>query len=508
MTSHLEWMVICMTFASIGARAGEPIRIRGGACEVLIDSADGALVEARMAGQAAPLIRGGEHGFWRIEFEDGTSLDARDVARGGAGRSVDVHHAASSNRAEIDFQAPESRVQVLINGRDEGVEIQATVESRKGSILALELPGRMRFDPSRLERFVSPLTPHDGVGAAFRPSFFREQTRPSGWQPKSIGPESYSRLVREGVVMRDMAGPPVAITATPMGRDWLGEQTVRRVEGSRVDVSRPSTGKAADVVLLDSVNGPVLSANRLGGAGGLWRWGGFVREEQVKTAAEAIQALVRHLAAGAGSRTIIGLIHLDGSPDLGGACAIPVASWKARLNAVAESTRRRVTVITGAEQLLAAVRGGAMRVIVNPYGEWLPVDSTASMNELVDAIGRFVREGGHWIETGGYPFYAALVPQRYLEYDAEYPPAFADFVHLAGPAGNLAVFRVQPRSWEPWQGQRDTKAILIPGRFAFGGDVQGGWFTRTFVTYVAPGTSWRSPIVRSGGRQDRAAEPG
>ena len=213
-----------------------------------------------------------------------------------------------------------------------------------------------------------------------------------------------------------------------------------------MDVSRPSTRSAADVVLLDSPNGPVLSASRLGGAGGLWRWGGFVRQAEVKTASEAIQALVRHLAAEPGSRTTIGLIQLESGPESGGACAIPVASWKARLDTVAALAKRRVTVIASPQELLAALRDGTILAIVNPYGEWLPVASTAGMGELVDSLGRFVREGGHWVETGGYPFYAALVPRRYLEYEAAYPPVFADFVHLAGSAGSLAVFRVQPRS--------------------------------------------------------------
>ena len=213
---------------------------------------------------------------------------------------------------------------------------------------------------------------------------------------------------------------------------------------------------------------------------------------------------MRQLAAEPGSRTTIGLIQLESGPESGGACAIPVASWKARLDTVAASARRRVIVMASPEELLAALRGGTTLAIVNPYGEWLPVASTAGMGELVDALGQFVRAGGHWVETGGYPFYAALVPQRYLEYAAEYPPVFADFLHLATSSGSLAVFRVQPRTWKPWQGLNDPAAILIPGRLAFGGDAGGGWFARTFATYVAPGTSWRSPVVRlSAGRTAR-----
>jgi hypothetical protein len=69
MTKRLGIVVVFLVLAAIGARAGEPIRIRGGACVVLIDPTDGSLVEARMAGQATSLVRGGEHGLWRVEFE-------------------------------------------------------------------------------------------------------------------------------------------------------------------------------------------------------------------------------------------------------------------------------------------------------------------------------------------------------------------------------------------------------------------------------------------------------
>jgi hypothetical protein len=54
MTRRLGVLVVFLVLASTGARAGEPIRIRGGACVILIDPTDGSLVVARMAGQAAP----------------------------------------------------------------------------------------------------------------------------------------------------------------------------------------------------------------------------------------------------------------------------------------------------------------------------------------------------------------------------------------------------------------------------------------------------------------------
>jgi hypothetical protein len=103
MTRRLGVLVVFLVLASTGARAGEPIRIRGGACVVLIDPTDGSLVVARMAGQAAPMVRGGEHGLWRIEFEDGPSLDAREVSRGGVGRSFDPEKVTATKLTKLGY---------------------------------------------------------------------------------------------------------------------------------------------------------------------------------------------------------------------------------------------------------------------------------------------------------------------------------------------------------------------------------------------------------------------
>ena len=94
----------------------------------------------------------------------------------------------------------------------------------------------------------------------------------------------------------------------------------------------------------------------------------------------------------------------------------------------------------------------------------IPVDYYVRFNfdsfeKVVDAIGAYVRGGGHWIEVGGYPFFTALKPARYLHYESSYPPLFADFFHIDAAGGSLSVYRIQPRTWKPWAGQQDHAAI-------------------------------------------------
>ncbi len=206
---HLGWLVASLVLAST-ACSGQGSRSGFAAEPARCSSTPGTVRLSRRAWRGK-LLRssvGVNTGSGASSLRTALPLDARTVSRGGAGRRLEVRHAAGSNRAEMDFHAPESRVQVVIEGRDEGVDIQATVEPTKGTILALDLPARLRFDPARMERFVSPLIPHDGVGAVFRSSFFSEQTRAAGWQAENVGPSAYARLLREGVVMHDMAGAP------------------------------------------------------------------------------------------------------------------------------------------------------------------------------------------------------------------------------------------------------------------------------------------------------------
>lgn len=84
----------------------------------------------------------------------------------------------------------------------------------------------------------------------------------------------------------------------------------------------------------------------------------------------------------------------------------------------------------------------------------------------------------------------------YYEYRSLYPPAMADFFHWDTTEGSAAVYRVAPRTWEPWQAAKDPNAIFIPGRIAFGGAPSGGWCERPLAVRIPAGRTWRTPTVR------------
>ncbi|MGC8643111.1 MAG: hypothetical protein ACP5XB_24900 [Isosphaeraceae bacterium] len=491
------WLVVPWSGFAQGPM-NAPIRIEGGGCRLEIDPARGTLIAAGPVGKAESVLRGGEHGLWRLTFDDHSVLDASQFRVDGGNRRLTLRRNVAANRLELSFDAPEAVVVVEVRGAAEGVDLSATVRpGGKKSVLSIELPARLRFDPKRLVRLTSPLEPHEGVGAAFQKAFFQEQPSqsPTSWRTENLGPAAHDRLVGAKLAMRPLDAPAEPLAVTHDGQRWLGASLSKRLAGARVDVCRPSARDHLDRVLLDSPVGPVLAANRLGGQGALWRWGGFIRPADVPLAAEALAAVVRTLAADPVARHKVGLVHLVHGPEYASASAIPVNSWAARLKPGLRPAGKELVELTTPAAMLAAARGDEFAAILNPYGEALPVGA-GGMPEMMEAVGQYIRRGGNWIETGGYSFYLALRPERFLQHQAGYPPLFADWVHVETSAGMLAVYRVQPRDWVPWKGESDPRAIFIPGKAAFGGDAQGGWIDRSFATHVPPQKEWKTPRVR------------
>lgn len=447
-----------------------------------LSAADGSILALAVRNKNKPVLCSGEQGLWHLRFRNGTTLSA-----------TGVHPQAETrgNTLLLRYEHPYASVAVQVIAYADHVDWVGEVTPHVDAVLDFALPARLRFDPAQLVRLVCPMDGNQSVGMACLGSFFQRQSEdnPSAWRPVLAGAEGYIRLFGGAPNMRPVDDPPVEVLPTPEASRWLPEETIAGIAGAHAIVNRPSPREQLDVVLVDSPNGAYFGARQLG-AGYLWRVGG-----RVETAQKAlVRVLVADVLEKLDKQGYVGIIALPNAPRSGGWAAITVEEWCQTIAVLESSTGGRIRYerIRSVSAMHRACREGKYVAIINPYGEWLPALPKGGIPESLEAVQRFVQNGGHWFEVGGYPFFYALLPASYLSMRVSYPPAFADFLHWETHVGRVALYRVQPRDWRPW----DRRKIFVPGWLAWGGDENGGYAERAFGTYVAAGTRWRAPTVR------------
>lgn len=484
-------------------------RLSGSGYSVVFSGATGAILSVSGATHgSSSIISSGEQGLWAATLAGGTTI----VANSPAGGVVRIGPAAKSNALVLNYAGPELDVRITATPRDHAVDLQAAVAPVSGTLVSFSLPGRLRFAPDRVRRFISPMPAAESVGAEFTGRFFALQPLdpPEGYEPAVAGPGPYRSLYGGPLNMLPADAAPAPLQVTADGREWLGPAAAA-LDGRKRVVNRAPAAGQADLILADSPNGPYLSASHLGGAGWLWRiaesgdeaGSGILRRE-------TLQILSRLASPAPPGRTRIGLIDLDNGPQRGSWTPSTVADWRMSLsdNAFLKSRGLQIDWLTSAASLFAALRSSDYLAVVNPYGEYAPVPRSGSMDDTIDAVREYVRAGGNWFETGGYPFYYALAPIRYFHFDCKYPSLFADFFYLDTTAGTASVYRVQPARWPPFAGSANHDDIFAPGEDGMGGDRDGGYLDRSLATFVPAGSAWTTPVCRiaiGGGDREQIA---
>ena len=496
---HLSRILFLLQIpALLFANAGKPwLTLNAGKHQIAFDPANGSLVRLCDGGSKETLFRSGESGLWEVRFQDGQAVNASEFQPGAGPKRFESK--CEGDDLLLTYQSPELSLTIRVQAGDAGFDLQTQLTPGSKTVTELVLPARLRFDPGSVQRFVSPLNPHLGVGAAFNRQFFQAQPsdRPCSWRGSSpIWPSTYQRLFGEGLDMRDLKEPAVGLQVTEPGKDWLGAKLMEKLADRSARVSRPSKRNQVDLVLLDSPNGPFLGASHLSGKGFLWRFGGQLEERDQPLAIRAVESILKKLAAAPESRRRLALVSMVNGPGMGSGSNGSFAQWHESFQNLATSLHLEFVELQTPEAMMEAARGNDCLAILNPYGEWLPVPEKLQPADAMDAIGQYVRAGGNWFEVGGYPFFYAMRPSRFLSYESSYPPVFSDFLHLDSSGGKVSVYRIQPRNWAPWSGEKQHENILIPGRLAFGGDEHGGWCERAFGTFVPAGKTWTAPVVR------------
>jgi hypothetical protein len=462
---------------------------------------NGSLLSVTSSNRSITLLTSGELGLWNASFKEGGAINAANFGAKSSNNLFSWTTDSNDGALQLNYTNSQIAVVIRVSERIDGVDFQAQVLPSQKTILEFGLPARLRWRPDDLQRMVCPLNGNESVGAAFKTDFFKSQpeSNPAGWQTQVAGQGGYTSLYGGPLISRADNDPPVPLTITTNGRVWLGTNVAARWSGTNAIVNRPSTASQVDLVLADSANGPYFAGSHLGGKGYLFRLGGNVDQDQQSLALDLVMSSIEHLALSASlGRTNIGLISLIHGPASGGWASVTVNQWRDRLRASSALTASKIqiTEIPAAQALLDAMASTNYLAVLNPYGEWTPVLEKTGMTQTVNGVRNYVRAGGNWFEVGGYSFYYELRPTHYLSYSTPYPPAFADFLHFETVSGTAALFGVQPQQWQPWEGATNPATLFVPGRLAWGADSQGAYSERAFGTYVSPGQTWKSPIVR------------
>ena len=456
--------------------------------ELRFDTKTGALESLTQNGKT--VLRGGEWGLWQIKMRDGTVVNAKDCA-------VSLKSDAPNNALTLQYRSATADVAVSVEATTNGADFRAIINAKKSDVLDFSLPARLRFAPDDVNRLIFPMAGSAGTGWALKSSFFRKQNGASGWQPQVVGPQGYAQLF--GGPLNSLADEvePVKLQSTPQGKEWLGAEISGQIDAAQLMVNRASTPQQTDLILVDSANGPWLSASKFGGTGALWRVANSRSEGDAKLALEAVAAVIEKLTTQQNNRAKIGLIALEKGPEGGAWTAVKIADWIRQFqNLRALNNEKQLVILKTPAEMRAALKSNEFLTILNPYGEYLPADETENLGDVVAFIGAYVKAGGHWFEVGGYPFFVALRPLRFYSHSVPYPTAFADFMQLETKNGSAAIYGVQPQSLVPWQGAQDKKSIFVPGKLSTGGDENGGYIERAFGTFVGKNQTWTSPVVR------------
>ena len=441
----------------------------------------------------------GEHGLWRLRFQDGSNLSAADFTTNGVpGCAFTLTHAAGMRVLTWTSPVADVTVRVDDHAGPARPELSATVVPKRGETQMLELPAKLVFPLEQIKEFIYPGRGNSGPGLALHPDFFRPAPpdSPHGWNRTRSWTQGYEQLYGGRLHEQPMDARPAPLAVTDTGKAWLGEAAAHQLNQWRRTVIRPPAKGQSDLVLIDSPLGPFLSANRFGGTGALWRFGAAdAHEDPGRPPAEtyALRHLLPRLAAATPSRRKIALVNLRQGPRNASFVQLPVADWQTTLltGLPATCTYEEIASIPALHRALEAKDH---LLILNPYGEDFPVDRPENFRAELERMRRYVQAGGNWVEVGGYSFFNALYGGTYFSLVEPYPPLFADFACLKLPqGGSLAFYGVQPRApHAPWQ----NATPFTPGETGVGGCDAGGWYFHAFAAYAKPGERVTTPAVR------------
>ncbi|MST97454.1 hypothetical protein FYJ85_10425 [Victivallaceae bacterium BBE-744-WT-12] len=418
-----------------------------------------------------------------------------------------MSYAINDDRVQFSFDSEKINVDVTIVPQNDYIDFRAAVTPKGNDIGQFMLPGKLTFSPQAVDGVTLHLDWPRNVGMTLNKQFFMDRTASNSSGNIYVKGRMHSGAAYHTIFGSDGNSDNRSFASSNLrpgkdAADWLGEDLSKTIDGVPVTANRTFADGQAEIVIGDSDKGVFFGASRLGGKGYFFRVGGGAgNKPKVANGANAkdvafnmILAAMRRVSeeAKADGRSTIAVIRVKNGPAMGWAAWATVAEWCDKL----KSMGGNYLEIKNEDELVAAMDNPDTALIVNPYGEMCLMPNGMTPPQFGHAIRRYVRGGGSWLETAGYPFWYQL-DGRFLELrDRPVPSAFADFFHFKLKGRELAIYSVQPMDYEPFAGKHDLTKIFTPSKYSIGGNENGGFLERPFDFMIAKETTWQSPVVR------------
>ena len=387
-------------------------------------------------------------------------------------------------------------------GRD--LNISAVINRTSLPILKLTLPDGIDFGLDGLNRVVFPMRGAEGLGVAYKPSFFKEHKYPHcKYKTASSGPRGYEHVY--GGPLKSLADrePVHPLKVTVEGRKWFTGEVIRSVEAQVMRVNRPPAEGQYDVSLIENECGSALSGSRFGGDGWLFRMGGNGNDSAT---GDYGAALFRTMVNGTMNALIyrdkahfqekkIGLVLLKNGPAHGSWTPGSPLDWQSFLDRAPfmAACKGKFIVLESADAMREALRGNDFAMILNPYGELFPSMKPENLFADLDLVKNYVKKGGVWWEVGGYSFYTVIVPEPYMAVSETYTSAVADFTYLDYGRDSIALMGIQPMMRQPW----DKERLLKPCQLDLSGrENDCARYRHSWMMACEAGETWSSPVLR------------
>lgn len=405
--------------------------------------------------------------FWSYRLANGRSLSSDYFAAQGDVEWTRIADSAVRFRYEDSL----NRIVVRLSLGREGLDCRMCFDRMEDDVCEVSMPASVDFNPGTLEYLLFP----NELGVKLKRSFYERHDLPKNWTGTAAGVQVLDSVAG----FRCVADPDVnrlsQVSVTPLGREVLGASLSERWNKSSRLVVRPAAVRPA----YDFVTAPEGSfwGGHKVGKGVLLRFGGKLRLAEANEVVELVKSTLRAFGEGrvgdydpAGRRTI-GLLDVADSPRSTGWSEVSVDAWNSAFGADAD-----FRVIRSLSELLTFMRDDRTLAVINPYGELLPAD-TLAVNELAGSLRTYLRQGGLWLETGGYPFFNVMRPARYQSLSTSYPFAFSDFCEINLGRRNVCIYGIQP------------EGCFVPLKMRTWADSAGGHLSRSWRVYLRKKTS-------------------